>query len=92
MNVPDTVGGSTAKPPGRPVQTDRPHVRGVGDLIVVDVVGHECAGVDVAQHEIGRTGCVSRGDAGVSGKSAGSGEATVPIGVKCRPVEFAPQR
>jgi len=32
-------------------------------LIVSNVVDLECAAVDVPQHEIGRTGCVNRGDA-----------------------------
>jgi hypothetical protein len=55
------IGGETAE---LPIQSDLAEARGAGDLIVGDVVGFECAGVDVAQHEIGRAGGVGRRNAG----------------------------
>jgi hypothetical protein len=58
------IGGETAK---LPVQAHLTQAGGADELIASDVVDLECAGVDVAQHEIGRTGGMDRCDARESG-------------------------
>jgi hypothetical protein len=55
------VGGETTE---LPIQADRPQAGGRSDHIVADVVDLECAGIDVAQHKVGRAGCMHRADAG----------------------------
>ena len=59
----DAVGGSTAKPPSCQSNPTFPRLAVSGDHVVGDVVDFELAGVDVVQHEIGRTRSVNRGDA-----------------------------
>jgi hypothetical protein len=56
--LPDTVGGSTAKPPSWKSKPTAPMFEGRRDLIVDDVVDFKLAGVDVAQQQVGRACCV----------------------------------
>src|SRR5262249_58282621 len=46
-----------------PIQADRTQQRGSRDLVIGDVVDPECAGVDVAQHEVGPASATDRSDA-----------------------------
>ena len=59
----EPVGGSAAKPPSCQSKPTAPRLAAPTSVIVGDVVDLECAGVDVAQHEVGRASGVDRGDA-----------------------------
>jgi hypothetical protein len=48
-----------------PIQANRTQARSSDKGVARNIVDLEGAAVDVAQHEIGRAGCVNRGDAGV---------------------------
>jgi hypothetical protein len=46
-----------------PIEPDLPQGNGSDKGVARNIVHFECAGVDVAQYEIGRTGCVDRRNA-----------------------------
>ena len=62
--LPDADTGSAAESAELPLQSHPSQAGSVDDLIVGDVIGLECAGVDVAQDEVGRAGAADRGNAG----------------------------
>jgi hypothetical protein len=56
MDALDAVGELAAKPPSCQSKPTCPRLGGSGQLIVGDVIDFEGAGIDIAQHEIGRAG------------------------------------